>query len=116
MWTQTRKHRGVLLLHDYFPITQPQPGPTEHDMNIQYVCVCVHAGQQTYHVRTHLSAALKMPLAACALRSGGQEERKRSSSFIMERMLEAETSARERSNARLESRAGETVNGGSKYT
>lgn len=53
-----------------------------------------------------------MPLAACALRSGGQEERKRSSSFIMERMLEAETSARERSNARLESWAGETVNVG----
>lgn len=50
----------------------------------------------------HLSAALKMPLAACALSSGGQEERKRSSSFIMERMLEADTSARDSSNARLE--------------
>lgn len=57
-----------------------------------------------------------MPLAACALRSGGQEERKRSSSFIMERMLEADTSASERSNARLESWAGETVNVSSKYT
>ena len=54
----------------------------------------------------HLSAALNMPLAACDLRSGGQEERKRSSSFIMERMLEAETSAKERSKARLE-RAGQ---------
>lgn len=99
VWTQTREHRDVLfLLHE--------PGPTEH-MNVQYVCVLVC---------THLSAAWKMPLAACALRSGGQEERKRSSSFIMERMLEAETSARERSNARLESWAGETVNDGGKYT
>lgn len=51
----------------------------------------------------HLSAALNMPLAVCALRSGGQDERKISSSFIMERMFEADTSARERSNARLES-------------
>ncbi len=52
---------------------------------------------------THLSAALNMPLAVWALSSGGQEERKMSSSFIMERMLEADTSANERSNARLKS-------------
>lgn len=51
---------------------------------------------------THLSAALNMPLAVCALRSGGHEERKISSSFIMERTFEADTSARDRSNARLE--------------
>lgn len=52
---------------------------------------------------THLSAALNMPLAAWAFSSAGQEERKRSSSFIMERTLEADTSAKESSNARLES-------------
>lgn len=57
---------------------------------------------QPFHTSSHhLSAAMKMPLAACALRSGGQEERKMSSSFIMERMLAAVTSARERSRARL---------------
>lgn len=52
---------------------------------------------------THLSAAWNMPLAVCALRSGGHEERKISSSFIMERTFEADTRARERSKARLES-------------
>lgn len=52
----------------------------------------------------HLSAALNMPLAVCDLRSGGQEERKMSSSFIIERTFEADTSARERSKARLERR------------
>lgn len=49
----------------------------------------------------YLSAALKMPLAAWALSSRGQEERKMSSSFIMERMLEADTRAKESSSARL---------------
>ncbi|TNN43430.1 hypothetical protein EYF80_046359 [Liparis tanakae] len=66
------------------------------------------AGDDMRHVPrcrvTRLSAALKMPLVACARSSAGQEERKRSSSFIIERMLEADTSARESSNARLEGR------------
>lgn len=52
----------------------------------------------------YLSAALKMPLAAWALSSGGQEERKMSSSFIIERMLEADTKAKESSKARLDGR------------
>lgn len=64
------------------------------------MCVCTFTCLQSV---TNLSAALNMPLVAWARSSGGQDERKRSSSFIMERMLEAETSARERSNARLES-------------
>lgn len=79
-------------------------------LTCMWTCVCVPACIDTVCVfnavvwcASHLSAALNMPLAACDLRSGGQEERKRSSSFIMERMLEADTSAKERSNARLES-------------
>lgn len=50
----------------------------------------------------YLSAAMNMPLAAWALSSGGQEERKTSSSFIIERMLEDDTRANERSKARLD--------------
>lgn len=68
------------------------------------MCILMLPRDVQIRVCCHLSAALKMPLAACALRSGGQEERKMSSSFIMERMLEAVTSDKERSNARLERR------------
>lgn len=51
---------------------------------------------------TYLSAALNIPLAVWDLSSGGQEERKLSSSFIIERMLEADTRAKESSKARLD--------------
>lgn len=105
-WTHTQifQHRDFVSQPRYItaPEVQSQLVATGH-VRVARVC----ALSRTLNAAVaHLSAALNMPLAACDLRSGGQEERKRSSSFIMERMLDAETSAKERSKARLE-RAGQ---------
>lgn len=69
----------------------------------------VHSCMCTYAICSYLSAALNMPQAAWDLSSGGQEERKWRSSFIMERMFVADTRARDSSNARLDGWTKNTV-------
>lgn len=92
----SERHSTLNVNHMHMYVCVPLACMHRYCVHIYVMCTCT-----CVKCVTHLSAAMNMPLAAWDLSSRGQEDKKMSSSFIMERILEADTSAKERSNARL---------------